>query len=92
MRKRKASVLTKIVVFTLIVVAVLTLINLHGQINQLYARQTALADAVERQADINEAFSHVLERQDDLSIIEHFARERYGFIFPGERVFSRGLD
>ena len=87
MKSRRASIFTKLVVLGLVVYATITLMNLHGQIEQARSDQAALQRAVVEQALENSIYEYEIERSDDPQMIERIARSRYNLVMPGERTF-----
>jgi len=82
--------ITKIIVFALIVYAGATLITLRGRIN---AEQSKVDDTRRRVAEMevsNAELQYEIDNKDDPDVIAGIARSNLGLVLPGEIVFYNG--
>lgn len=87
MRAKRAGKFTKIVILGLIVYALISIINLQGQIQDAKEAQTQLQEKIEETAQENAAMEYDLDHVDDPDTIEDIARDRLGLAMPGEVIF-----
>ena len=87
LKSKKASIFTKLVVLGLVVYASITLIGLHGQVENAREGRDALGEVVADLIEENEALEYEIEHRDDPETIGRIARSRYNLVMPGERVF-----
>jgi len=87
LKRRQASIFTKLIVLGLIVYGAISLISLHGQIEAARAGQETLTRQVENIAAQNEAYEYEIEHRDSHETIERIARNNYNLVMPGERTF-----
>ena len=86
-RRKRASIVTKLVVLGLAVYASITLMGLHGQIVNAEAARDELKVTVTELERRNEAYEREIENRGDPETIERIARNRWGLVMPGERTF-----
>ena len=87
MKLKKAGIITKIVIFALIVYASVTLIGLRAKIDD--AREDYLAkqeQVTQVESDVAE-LQYKLDHKDDKDIIAGVARDQLNLVEPGEKVF-----
>lgn len=87
MKARKASIFTKIVVLGIIIYAVVTLISLNGQLKEVRSTQVALAAEIQQAGHEKDAMEYSIEHADDPETFEEIARNKLGFVVPGEKIF-----
>lgn len=87
MRVKRAGMLTKLLILILLVATVTTYLNLHKELRTLAAQQTTLERQNEKQRQENDALAAAIEQKDDPERIAAVARERLGYVAPGEIVF-----
>ena len=87
MRRRKASIFTKLAVLALVVYAAFNLVGLHGQIERASEARTLLEETVAGLALENAVLESELENRYNPEVIERIARGRLGLVLPGERIF-----
>ncbi len=87
MKLKRAGIITKIVIFALIVYASVTLINLRTQIDDARSQQQALKQQVEEIETSNAELKYEIEHSDDEDTIADVARDDLGLVAPGEKVF-----
>ena len=87
MKKRGASIFTKLAVLALVIYAAFNLVGLHGQIEDKRAALADLEAVVAGQVLENAVLAYELENRYHPEIIERIARGRLGLVLPGERVF-----
>lgn len=66
---------------------VISLINVHMQINDRKKEVKELNARYEQQVAQNERLQNVIEGDDKDEYIERVAREKLGYVMPGERVY-----
>lgn len=88
MKKNKGSGLFfKVSVLLFAIYAVYTIISLQLQINEKKAEGTELRSALEDQQLKNAEIESIIENSDDPEYIAKIARDKLGYISPGEKVF-----
>ena len=87
MRLKKAGILTKIVIFALLIYAAVTLLSLQEQISSAKKQEDLLEGQVKAQVIKNADLSDDIEHSDDTEVIKEIARDKLGLVSPGERVF-----
>ena len=87
MKLKKAGIITKILIFALIVYASVTLINLRTQIDAARSEQEALQQQVEEIETSNAELMYEIEHSDEDDTIADVARDDLGLVAPGEKVF-----
>lgn len=87
MRVKRAGMLTKLLILILLVVTATTYLNLRGDLRNLTAQQTVLERQNEKKRQENEALAAAIAQKDDPERIAAVARERLGYVAPGEIVF-----
>ena len=65
----------------------MSLVRLSAQITAADANRAALEQRIKDQEAANRALEQAMENPYDDETIARLARERYGLIAPGERVF-----
>jgi len=87
---KRSKLITKIIVFALIVYAGISLINLRGRID---SQQQELRDTRRRVAEMevsNAELEYEIEHHNDPDVIADIARSSLGLVLPGEIVFYDG--
>lgn len=87
MRMKRAGMLTKIVILILLVATVTTYLDLQTQIKDLSQQQAAMERQNARKRQENESLTAAIAHKDDPERIAEVARERLGYVAPGEIVF-----
>jgi len=88
MRKtRRVHIAAKIFVLAFSVYAAFTLVSLQLQIREKEKRVAALQAAIHQQEMENRQIQDILDNADDTEYIAEIAREKLGYVAPGERVF-----
>ncbi len=87
MKVKRAGMLTKLLILILLVATVTTYLNLRKELRTLRAQQTTLERRNEKQRQENDALAAAIEQKDDPERIAAVARERLGYVAPGEIVF-----
>ena len=87
---KRSKLITKIIVFALIIYAGISLITLRGRIE---AGRQELNDMRRRVAGMelsNAELEYEIEHHNDPDVIASIARSRLGLVLPGEIVFYDG--
>ncbi len=87
MKWKRSGMLTKLLLAILLVVSVTTFLNLRAQARDLAEQKAALERQNARAAQANEALTAAIAEKDDPERIADVARERLGYVAPGEIVF-----
>lgn len=86
-RKKKVNIVAKCIIVCFAVYASFTLVSLQMQISEKKAEQRQLVAASEAQALENAEIKALLESPESDEYVARIAREKLGYISPGERVF-----
>ena len=86
-RTRRVHIAAKIFILAFSVYAAFTLVSLQLQIREKEKKMAMLKAAIEQQELENRQIQDVLDSPDDTEYIAEIAREKLGYIAPGERVF-----
>ena len=87
MRLKKASIITKIIVFALVIYAAVTLVSLNSKIHDTKAEQDALQQQINEMEVQNAEQPYKVENSDDDDVLADVARDELGLVGPGEKVF-----
>lgn len=87
MKFKRAGMMTKILILALLVVTAVTYLNLQGELGELTQRRAVMEDQNARKRQENEALAAAIAEKDDPQRIAAVARERLGYVAPGEIVF-----
>ena len=87
MRLKRAGIITKAVVFALAIYAAASLVSLRVKIDNANEEQRRLKEEIVQKEAANDELKHQLEFKDDDSVIADIARESFGLVMPGEKVF-----
>ncbi len=87
MKVKRAGMLTKLLILILLVATVTTYLNLRKELRTLSAQQTQLERQNEKQRQENDALAAAIAQKDDPERIAAVARDRLGYVAPGEIVF-----
>ena len=86
-RKKRVGLATKIFVAIFAVYAAFTLVSLQIQISAKREEQAALQAQIEEQSLRNAEIEALLNSEDNDEYIARIARDKLGYVSPGERVF-----
>ena len=87
---KRSKLITKIIVFALIIYAGISLLSYRGRIE---AQRRELQDARRRAAELelsNAELEYQIEHYNDPDVIAGIARANLGLVLPGEIVFYDG--
>jgi len=87
MRLARSKLITKIIVFALIVYAGISLITLRGRIDDVRGELFDVRRAVAEQEIINAQLEYDIENYNDPDVKANIARTNLGLVLPGEIVF-----
>ncbi len=87
MKVKRSGMLTKLLILILLVAAVTTYLNLRKELQTLSAQQATLERQNEKQRQENDALAAAIAQKDDPERIAAVARDRLGYVAPGEIVF-----
>lgn len=87
MKLKRAGIITKIVIFALIVYASVTLINLRAQIDAARTEQFALKEKVTEKESSNAELQYEIDHSSDKDVIAGVARDQLNLVEPGEKVY-----
>ena len=88
MKLPRSKLVTKIIVFALIVYAGISLITLWGRTDAIRAEEYALRRAVAEMEITNSQLQHSIENHDDPAVIEEIARQDLGLVRDDEIIIS----
>ena len=86
-RVQSKSFLLTLGIVLLIGYFVITIIGLQLKIKDSRAELNQKTEAYEQQLDENERLESIVESEDKSAYIEQVAREKLGYVMPGEKVF-----
>ena len=87
MKLKRAGMLTKLLLAIVLVASVTTFLNLRSQAGELAERRATLEWQNARQRQENEALAAAIADKDNPERIADVARERLGYVVPGEIIF-----
>lgn len=87
MKVKRSGMLTKLLILILLVATVTTYLNLRKELRTLSVQQATLERQNEKQRQENDALAAAIEQKDDPERIAAVARDRLGYVAPGEIVF-----
>lgn len=89
MKRRKTSILTKLIIAIIMVYAVATLVELNSKIAAAEA-QKASSDRERANLEARNAeLAYRIQHANDPDTIQKIAREKLGLVKPGEIIFYR---
>ena len=86
-RTRKVHAAAKIFLLAFSVYAAFTMVSLQLQISAKEDEMAELQEQIESQKLENSMIQDILDSDDDTNYIAEIAREKLGYIIPGQRVF-----
>ena len=90
MKLRRSSILTKIIVFALIIYAGVSLISLWGRIDDARRELGEIRRQVAEKELKNAELEYDIEYHNDPDVIADIARSSLGLVLPGEIVYYDG--
>lgn len=87
MKTTKASLMTKVVIFILIVYLSITLLNLRSRVQSATEHYDAVQNQVVVQQAKNAAVEEHIRNSDDQETVLEIAKEKLGLVEEGEVVF-----
>ena len=84
---KRSKLITKIIVFALIIYAGMSLIALRGRIDAVRQELDDVRRLVAEKEISNAELEYEIEHFDDPDVIASLARTRLGLVLPGEIVF-----
>lgn len=84
---KKAGLMTKLVVLTLLIYMAITLLNLQSQVRAVQMEAAELESQVQAQSLENADLADAVANPDDPERIADVARDKLGLIAPGGKVF-----
>ena len=87
MKLVRSKLITKIIVFALIVYAGISLITLYGRIEEVRGEVYDVRRAVAEQEVANAQLEYDIENYNDSDVKANIARSSLGLVLPGEIVF-----
>ena len=88
MKLKKASLLTKFVILTLLIGTATGLLAMRSQLQTAQADLAAAQKQVEEQKQVNADLADAVENSGDPERQADLAREKLGLVEPGEYVFQ----
>ena len=90
MKLSRSKIITRIIVFALVVYACISLITLRGRIENVNAELGGVRRAVAEMEVSNAQLEYEIENHGDPDVIADIARSELGLVLPGEIVFYDG--
>ena len=87
MKISRSKIITRIIVFALIVYAGISLITLRGRIENVNMELGDVKKAVAEMEVANAQLEYEIDNRDDPDVIADIARSELGLVLPGEIVF-----
>ena len=87
MKMPRSKLITKIIVFSLAIYAVISLIALRGGIEDVRQERSDVERAIAEQEIANAELEYELDNYDDPDVIANIARSNLGLVLPGEIIF-----
>ncbi|MEG1720803.1 MAG: septum formation initiator family protein, partial [Pseudoflavonifractor sp.] len=88
MKTKKAGLLTKLVVLTLLIGLSITLLDMHGRLQDAQTRKADLAAQVQAQTQVNADLADAVEHSDDPERQMDIARDALGLTKPREKILK----
>lgn len=86
-KKRSTSRLANILIIVAAIVLLANFFSLYGQIKEKKEKYSALEQMYNEELVIKSEYEYLLDDNNKLEYIERIAREKYGYVAPGERAF-----
>ena len=87
MRLRRSGIITKVIIFALIIYAGANLISLSGRIEAAKEDLNAVRRSVAEKELTNAELEYEIEHYNEPGVISDIARSDLGLVLPGEIVF-----
>ncbi len=87
MRLRKSSLITKLILLTLMVFAIVTIVRIRPQITEAQQQRDALAEQVQAAQQKNRELQQDIDQLGTDEAVRKIARERLNLVGDGEIVF-----
>ena len=87
MKLKKASIITKIIVFALVIFAGVTIVSIKSKTNDKTTENDALQQQINDMEVQNAELQYKVENSDDDDVLADVARDELGYVGPGEKVF-----
>ena len=86
-RKRSTSFITNFLIIAAAAVLLANFFSVYSKIGEKKQRYRELEKIYEQALELNAEYQYLLDEDNQLEYIERIAREKYGYIAPGERAF-----
>lgn len=86
-KKRRSGLLGALVLLILLGVMAYKLVEVYGDLSVFKEREARLRTQVEQKEEANNSLEDALSHADDPNYILWLARNRYGLVEDGERIF-----
>ena len=90
MKVSRSKIITRIIVFALVIYACISLITLRGRIENVNTELGGVRRAVAEMEVSNAQLEYEIENCNDPDVIADIARSELGLVLPGEIVFYDG--
>ena len=87
MKRRKTGILTMLIIMIIMVYAVVTLVGLNSKISAAQEQKAKLEQEASSIAAQNSELEYSILHSGEASTIQKIAREKLGFVMPGEIIF-----
>ncbi|MEG1996456.1 MAG: septum formation initiator family protein [Oscillospiraceae bacterium] len=85
--RAKKSKIIKFAIFAFVVYVVVSIVIMQMDISKRKEQLASVMQEQEEQSIVNEDLKNILNSGDEKEYIMRIAREKFGFVFPDERVF-----
>ena len=87
-KRRRKSVILRLTLLAFSVYTIVLLGQLEGQLAESRTRLADLENQTTQQKLKNQELLHLLENGDEKALIERAARDRLGYVYADERVYT----
>ena len=87
MKRKRIGIIAAVITLGVLAFTGISLLRLAAQVDVATAQRDALEERIANQEATNRALEQAIENRYDDETIAQIARERYGLIAPGERIF-----
>lgn len=86
-KERSTSYLVNFLFFVAIVVLLANCISMFSKVREKQEKYENLEGLYQEELVLKSEYEYLLDEDNQLEYIERIARERYGYVAPGERAF-----
>ena len=86
-KERATSYIVNALLIAAAVVLIANCVSLFSQVNEKKDKYKSLERLYQEELVLKSEYEYLLDENNQLEYIERIARERYGYVAPGERAF-----